>query len=216
MSWLLLVFVWIQIAGSSVLTGSISIPAKKFNIPESAVSRVLADARVTVVRQGSLIATATVAENGQFHVPSLQDGEYLVYTSHPALQFDPVALTVSGTEVTARSYDPVRAGHTPIAYPLKLVPTGFQSPYLPEEEFNVLHIFKNPMVIMGLVMLVLVWLMPKLQGNMSPEEMGNMRKELEQEGGIAASFLKNMIPNTPGSSAPVGGALPSIVGKKNQ
>jgi hypothetical protein len=60
--------------------------------------------------------------------------------------------------------------------------------------------------------------MPKLQGSMTPEEMGNMRKELEQEGGIAASLLKNMIPSAPGSA--VGGALPSIapssVGKKNQ
>jgi len=206
------------IEGEQVLTGSVSIPAKKFNVPESVVPRMLSDTRVSVVSKGSLVFTTTVAENGLFSLRTLLEGEYLVYTSHPVFQFDPVVVHVAENEISARSYDPVRTGHSPIPNPLRLVPTAFQSPYLPEEEFNVLDFFKNPMVIMGLVMLGIVWLMPKLQGSMTPEEMGNMRKELEQEGGIAASFLKNMIPSAPGSA--VGGALPSIapssVGKKNQ
>lgn len=204
-----------------VISGSISVPVKKYNIHESILPKFSAETRVTAVKQGSIIGSATVTTEGQFSIVGVPEGKYVIYTSHAFMQFDPVTVTISSDgNVRAQVYDALKNSSSPLpelGYPLKLVPSRIESPYLQEEEFNAFQIFKNPMVIMGLVMLGLVWLMPKMQGGMSPEEMSNMRKELEQEGGIAANLLKSMIPSSSssgGGGPVVGGSIPSLTSNK--
>jgi hypothetical protein len=152
-------------------------------------------------------------------VTDVAPGRYVAYFTHPFFRIDPVALDVTTESVNASIFDPVRTGSgAAIAHPLRVSPAAFQSPYVPEEEFNAFQILKNPMAIMGVVMLGLVWLMPKLQGGVSQEEMRDMRKSLEEDGGMAASFLKKMIPTESsgtGGQAAVG-AIPSIASKKQQ
>jgi hypothetical protein len=210
---ILLACLFLHIVNAKDIEGSISLPPKKkFHVPEGAVQRLLADARVSVVKDGSLITTVPVSTSGGFTIRSLDDGEYIVMATHPVLQFDPVLVTLNPENITARLHDLIRPISEDTAYPLKFVPVSIQSPYMQEEEFNIFQILKNPMVIMGLFMLVMVWLMPKMQAGLSPEEMSNMRRELEQEGGIAASLLKNMIPadKSGNGNSKVSGAIPSI------
>lgn len=197
---------------SHSISGTVSIPEKKFKVHESVTPQFLAETRVTVVKDGSIEGTAPVSTSGKFTVRSLAQGKYLVHTSHPYMHFDVVSVVIDETgQAGAFTYDGIRnTSSVPLGYPLSLVPVKIESPYLQEEEFNAFQIFKNPMVIMGLVMLGLVWLMPKMQGGMSPEDMSNMRKELEQEGGIAANLLKSMIPADKNGGKSVEGSIPSI------
>lgn len=180
-------------------------------------AKLFSDLRVVLVSKGNEIARTTPNKSGVFKLNFISTGHYIAYFSHPFLKIDPVSLEVNGDLVSASVYDPIKVGlGMAIAYPLKIAPSAFQSPFTAEEEFNAFQIFKNPMVIMGLLLVGLVWLMPKLQGEVSQEEMREMRKGLAEDGGLAASFLKNMIPAGP-SENPATENLPSLtLGKKNQ
>lgn len=175
--------------------------------------------RVQLVDNGVTVATATITTKGAFLVPEVTAGKYVAYFTHPFFRIEPIALHVEGSSVSASVFDTVRSGPgAALAYPLQIMPVAYQSPYVPEEEFNAFQILKNPMAIMGVVMLALVWLMPKLQGGVSSEEMKDMRKSLEEDGGMAANFLKKMIPSesSGSNSQPIGGSIPSIANKKQQ
>ena len=198
----------IIVTGVSI-QGKISL-AEKLGIPKQFdQSLFLADGRVMVHSSGKEISRTSVSKSGSFGF-DIEKGNYKIYFSHPFLRFDPIAITVTNdTGVTAYKFDPVRPSlDTPISLPLNIAPIGYQSPYTQVEEFNAWQIFKNPMVIMGLVMVVLVWLMPKLQGTMDPEEMKEMRKELESDSGFTANILKKMIPTNIDNSGGIN--LPSL------
>lgn len=210
------------LVSSYSISGSVDVPFKRFEISDLERMNIFGPGRVSAVREGHVVSTTALSKKGDFTIHSLTNaGRYTIVISHPSLRFDAVTVSVSSDgSIEASTYDELRAtGVKKIPYPLKLSAVAYQSPYSPEEEFNALQIFKNPMAIIGLVMLGLVYLMPKLQGNMSQEDMSNMRKELEEEGGFAANILKKMIPAEPtGSATTSAGAIPSIsnVGKKDQ
>ena len=185
-------------ASALSIEGRITIPTKLQLPANTDRGALFADTRVMVLRNGIEVTRTTVTSSGKFGARQIiEEGFYTVYFSHPFLRFDPVTVQVSAGAVSAFTYDPVRTGVAqPLAYPLAVVPLGVQSPYVLEEEFNAFQFLKNPMVIMGLVMVGLVWLIPKLQGSVSPEEMQEMRRGLEDETGLAAGLLKKMIPAT--------------------
>ena len=210
----LLVLVGSVNGGSATVQGAVKLDSKKLEISPSDFAWYFADLGIQVVRQGKIVRQALVDEKGAFSIRGLDhDGNYTLYFNHPRLLIAPVIATVTGTEIQAFTYDAIRSnGSVPIPHPLVIVPISNNSPYTPEEPFDALQLLKNPMLIMGLVMLGLVYLMPKMQGNMSPEEMREMRKGLEDEGGFAASLLKNMIPAgvDPSSHGAVKDSVPSI------
>ena len=201
------------------VTGSVTRNPKLEIPPHLARAADMTAGRVQMVKDGQVLAAGHVTSTGAFVITDVTNGDYLLYVTHPFFRIDPVSLKVEGNTVSASAYDTVRSDPgAALTYPLKLRPSAFQTPYVPEEEFNAFQILKNPMAIMGLVMLALVWVMPKLQGGVSADEMRDMRKSLEEDGGMAASFLKKMIPTESSGAAnqALGGAIPSIAAKKQQ
>ena len=202
------------IVGGANIQGVVKLDGKKLAIEREDLRDYLSDIGIQVVESGKIVREANVDENGKFIIHNVySDGNYTLYFNHQRLLIAPVIAVVEGKNVAGLSYDPLRSnGSVPIEYPFTNVPLSNNSPYVPEEPFDALQLLKNPMLIMGLVMVGMVYLMPKMQGNMSPEEMREMRKGLEDEGGFAASLLKNMIPAGGESSNPnaVGDNIPSI------
>ena len=198
------------------IDGTIKLDSKKLVISRNDFGSYFSDIGIRVVKQGQVVREALVDETGKFSVHGFDtDGNYTLYFTHPRLLISPVVAKVAGDELHAYTYDAIRSnGSVTMALPLVIVPVANNSPYVPEEPFDALQLLKNPMLIMGLVMVGLVYLMPKMQGNMSPEEMREMRKGLEDEGGFAASLLKNMIPAgaDPSYQAGLKDSLPSISG----
>lgn len=212
----------IAASSSTSIEGQVVLPAK-LGIPEWIdLAKFFSDARVVLVSQGKEVARTSPNQKGVFKLNNVIPGSYITYFPHPFLRIDPVFIDITGDRLKVSTYEPLKEGTgNPIALPLTITPSAFLSPYTAEEEFNALQIFKNPMVIMGLVLVGLVWLMPKIQGGVSPEDMREMRKGLAEEGGFAASILKNMIPADPSdSSAGKIDNIPSLVTppvvKKNQ
>jgi hypothetical protein len=204
---------FISAAAGTVIEGQVYLPLK-LNIPADYDKEELSElGRVMVLSNGEEVARTKIDREGKFSIPGIKKGNYKVYFSNPFLRIEPVTLEVSSGTVSAFSLDLEQPDkRKSLAYPLNIIPSAFQSPYTPEEEFNAFQFLKNPMVLMMLAMVVLVWLMPKLQGNVSPEDMAEMRRDLEQDSGFAASMLKKMMPADPsaGGIHNVGFNIPSL------
>lgn len=165
---------------------------------------------LTVLDNGSEVSSASVRKDGTFSIPiALQtNSNFTIYVSHPMLRFTPVVVRKSGQSYEAISHSLIAGAGDVLPYPLVLTAAEFASPYVPEESVDVLQLLKNPMVIMGLVMLAMVSIMPKLQNSVSQQEMREMRQGLEEDGGMAANLLKKMIPaDKPSASAGQGGGM---------
>ena len=198
------------IQGEMVLSDKLKIPQ------EFSRALIFNDARVVAVRNGAEVARTVVTGSGSFSLSDISDtGFFTVYFAHPMLVFEPVTVEVASSgQISAFTYDALAPSRkSPLPYPLRVIPVHFQMPYVPEEEFNAFQFLKSPMVIMGLVMLGLVWLLPKLQSGVSAEEMQEMRKDLENDDGITASFLKKMIPVSPDGDAAAALSIPSLGGE---
>ena len=170
------------------------------------MASLLSETTVSVLEKGREVSASHIDDFGKFSVPVADNGKYTLYFSHPTLELQPVVAVVDDDSVKGFRYDAIRTEESnEIPYPFVISPVSNNSPYVPEESFDALQVFKSPMVIMGLVMLVLVYVMPKLQGNMSPEEMQEMRRGMEEDGGFAANLLKSMIP-----AGSAGNSIPSL------
>ena len=199
------------------IEGQVKLP-DKLNIPTDYDKEELsALGRVMVLANGKEVSRTSVNRHGRFSVSDVKNGKYKLYFSNPLLRIEPVSLEISSGVVSVFTVNLEQPDDArPLPYPLIIIPTAFQSPYTPEEEFNAFQFLKNPMVIMMLVMVVLVWLMPKLQGNVSPEDMAEMRRDLDQDSGFAASMLKKMMPSDPSSGGSVGLNIPSIASENKK
>jgi hypothetical protein len=90
----------------------------------------------------------------------------------------------------------------PIPYPLQLRPDAAISHFAAREPFDVMSYLKQPMVIMVLIMGFMALVMPKLMGNMSPEELAEMRRMQSQ------MSISKLISGATGAPAPAQGRAP--------
>lgn len=82
--------------------------------------------------------------------------------------------------------DPLyRKSHQRLKVPFGLAPSGVQGYYKEREQFRILPLFTSPMVLIGLFAFGAMFILPKLQPQLSPEEIA----AIKEEGGIAAKFL---------------------------
>jgi hypothetical protein len=66
-----------------------------------------------------------------------------------------------------------------VPYPLLLEPKGKAQYFVPREEYNMMSILKNPMVMIMLAFGVMAFLLPKMA---DPEQMKEMREQMEELG----------------------------------
>jgi len=116
-----------------------------------------------------------------------------------------VRLHLRGHSLTSTLASPV------LPYPLVAAPSGKQMFYTEPESFNIKALLANPMILMGGVGLLLMFVVPKLQAQLDPEAQAEMRasqaamqKKMAafQSGDIGALFREDRpAPSKPGSSA---------------
>eukprot|EP01054_Gregarina_sp_Poly1_P002322 Gregarina_sp_Poly_1__2321@NODE_161_length_12274_cov_73_089211_g143_i0_p8_GENE_NODE_161_length_12274_cov_73_089211_g143_i0NODE_161_length_12274_cov_73_089211_g143_i0_p8_ORF_typecomplete_len227_score30_99DUF2012/PF09430_10/2_4e12CarbopepD_reg_2/PF13715_6/0_0012CarboxypepD_reg/PF13620_6/0_0045_NODE_161_length_12274_cov_73_089211_g143_i055916271 len=121
-----------------------------------------------------------VDSSGDFELPTLEKGEYLLEVEHIAYKFQPVLISVDQETSIFKVewHTGVRhiSGYLPT---LTLRPERFDSPYPTPEGFNVFKYLKNPMVIMLLVTGFLGVVMPRL---MDADAMAELRQEQAGDG----------------------------------
>ncbi|KAI0651776.1 hypothetical protein C8Q79DRAFT_57498 [Trametes meyenii] len=144
-----------------------------------------------------------VTRDGSFVIPDVPAGTYVLSVLAHDHQFDQLRIDVfeADTLPEVRPYfpgtplSPAAAGTLP--YPPVLGAKGRHDYFVPREAFNVLAMFKNPMMMMMLGAGVLVLLMPTMMKNMDPEvmedfkerhaKMTNIQNSL-QSGDLASGF----------------------------
>eukprot|EP00922_Rhytidocystis_sp_ex-Travisia-forbesii_P033598 GHVS01049910.1.p1 GENE.GHVS01049910.1~~GHVS01049910.1.p1 ORF type:complete len:244 (+),score=39.01 GHVS01049910.1:133-864(+) len=131
-------------------------------------------------------------KDGKFSINSVPVGSYLLTVVHPILVFQPLLVEVGlrhpvmKISVSLYSVEHGKGASSP--YPLMLLPVGQQTYFTRREEFNLLALVKNPMMLIGLVCMGLMVLLPKLQNTLDPEALNEMTQAGGAlGGGMAAS-----------------------------
>jgi hypothetical protein len=68
-----------------------------------------------------------------------------------------------------------------IPHPLELTAHASYQYYEPRQGFSILGIFKNPMLLMMLVMGGMMFIMPKMMENLDPEQKEMMQRQMEMQ-----------------------------------
>ncbi len=89
-----------------------------------------------------------------------------------------------------------------MSHPLQLRPVSSAEYFQKRAPYNVWGIFKNPMVLMIGVTLIMVVVFPRLMNNMSPEEKEEMQRMQSQ-----MSFSNLLQGKFPSTDAPADGAI---------
>ena len=121
-----------------------------------------------------------VYPNGVFKFTNVPAGRYILTVDDIDHFFDPIAVEVvrKGDKegVRAFKYDSKNGKGKNIKHPVYIVPQAPKQYYEIKQPFNILDLFKNPMAIMTIVSLGLVFMMNKMPkpSKEEMEAMGNM------------------------------------------
>ena len=69
----------------------------------------------------------------------------------------------------------------PISHPLELTAHASYQYYEPRQGFSIFALFKNPMLLMMLVMGGMMFMMPKMMENLDPEQKQQMQRQMEMQ-----------------------------------
>ncbi|CAM0135778.1 unnamed protein product [Umbelopsis sp. WA50703] len=119
-----------------------------------------------------------IRKNGKFVFPDVPNGSYFLEIQSvnyifPKLRVDinddgvKGAYSVLGSEWDSTGYE--------VAYPFVLKAKA-ETEYFMAKGFNVMNMFKNPMLIMMGVSAVMLFAMPKMMANINPEDMEDFNK----------------------------------------
>ncbi|CAD7961562.1 unnamed protein product [Amoebophrya sp. A120] len=135
---------------------------------------------------------------GEFEITDVLTGEpnYSLDIVHPILWFDPVLIDVghvsdaesdSMPKITPYLSDALYGKGKKLKYPLELAPSNVKMYFEEREDFNILSLFKSPMVLMMAFMFGFVYLMPKLMPQMDEQDVKAVR---EGQGGSGAGAAR--------------------------
>ncbi|CAE6488397.1 unnamed protein product [Rhizoctonia solani] len=164
-----------------------------------------------VVLDGGLYSGG-VRRSGEFTIPGVADGAYILSVLAPDHAFDFVRIDVNNNTVSAHPHvlgTPFELSVTgpTLSYPLTLSPRSKNVYFVPREGFNLAGMFQNPMMLMMVVTGVMVMFMPKLMDSMSEETKQELQQKQQDMFGIT---------NAPASGLPkdldVGSARAALTG----
>ncbi|KAI5056732.1 hypothetical protein GOP47_0028550 [Adiantum capillus-veneris] len=120
---------------------------------------------------------AFIRPDGYFAFYGISAGTHLLEVIAPGYIFSPVRVDVS-----ARLNGQLQATLTEtrriLSPPLVLEPLREETYFEKREPFSLMGLLKSPMGLMVAFMAVAVFLLPKLMGNIDPEEMRRMQEDM--------------------------------------
>lgn len=108
-------------------------------------------------------------EDGSFEVENLPSDSYVVEVTHPHYMYDPIRVDITSKgKIRSRRVNNLQPSLVQtLDYPLQFRPKSLRNYFIPRETWRVMDLLFNPMVIMMVVPLVIIWLLPKM---MNPQE----------------------------------------------
>lgn len=117
-------------------------------------------------------------EDGSFEVDNVPSDSYVVEVTHPKYIYEParVDITTRG-KIRARRVNYFQPALVQtIDYPLTFRPKSLHNYFLPRETWRIMDLIFNPMVMMMVVPLIIIWLLPKM---MNPQEAQTQRDTVQ-------------------------------------
>lgn len=117
-------------------------------------------------------------EDGSFEVDDLPPDSYVVEVTHPKYIYEPIRVDITSKgKIRARRVNYIQPPLVQtVDYPLRFRPKSLHNYFLPRETWRVVDLLFNPMVIMMVVPLVIIWLLPKM---MNPQEVQTQRESMQ-------------------------------------
>lgn len=122
--------------------------------------------------------------DGTFAFYNVPPGVHLVDVYSHELMFGQVKIQLLEDSMDAPKcieYAYPGANKQPIAHPLVLTASASYEYFEQRPGFSIFSLLKNPMLLMMVFSVGLMYLMPKMMENMDPEEQERMRKQMEMQ-----------------------------------
>jgi hypothetical protein len=142
----------------------------------------------------SLNSTRLTLNDGSFSTYTLPDGSFVFYHVPPGVHlldvqsrehhFSQVKIQILEDAMDSPKcieYVYPGAPKQSIPHPLELTAHASYQYYEPRQGFSLLAIFKNPMLLMMLVMGGMMFIMPKMMEGLDPEQKEQMQRQLEMQ-----------------------------------
>lgn len=119
-----------------------------------------------------------VRADGRFAIHNVARGSYVAQAVSSTLVFEPLRVEISAKgNMRARQLNNLRPSAVVIhKYPLEFKAIGQPRYFQKREQFNVLDMMKNPMVLMMVLPILILAVLPKMVNSQDPE----VRKEMEE------------------------------------
>ncbi|CAL1695997.1 unnamed protein product [Somion occarium] len=160
-----------------------------------------------VLDNGNLYGSVT--RNGQFVIPEVPSGTYILSVVAHDHAFERLRIDVLDTDTLpeVRPYVPGTPLSPPspvtLPYPITLIPRARYDYYTPQESFNLVGMFQNPMMLLMLGTGVLMLAMPYIMKNMDPEVLQEFKERQAKITDIQSSIQNGDLKT--GLSAMMGG-----------
>eukprot|EP00921_Rhytidocystis_pertsovi_P024771 GHVQ01039870.1.p1 GENE.GHVQ01039870.1~~GHVQ01039870.1.p1 ORF type:complete len:249 (-),score=30.58 GHVQ01039870.1:190-936(-) len=169
------------------------------HMPDSATSRCF------VTLNGGQYQT-TPNRDGSFFFNGVAVGQYILEVHHPHFAFRPLfvecSLRQSVVTTTAYMHTIEHGRGQKVFYPLQIAAAATHHYFQVREEFNILALVRNPMILIGLVGMGLMLLLPKLQNSIDPEALQELGQGAPGGGGgdsgeAASKFVQSLVNRAP-------------------
>jgi hypothetical protein len=118
-------------------------------------------------------------EDGTFEVDNLPPDSYVVEVTHPRFIYEPIRVDITSKgRIRARRVNHIQPALVQtLDYPLIFKPRSLHNYLLPRETWRIMDLLLNPMVIMMILPLGIIWLLPKM---MNPQEVQSQRESMPE------------------------------------
>ncbi|PVF97609.1 hypothetical protein CPB86DRAFT_706721 [Serendipita vermifera] len=130
--------------------------------------------------------SSSVTRNGDFIIPHVEPGTYILQVLAPSHYFDQfrIDVLVDSDLPEVRPYTPGTPLNPPamvtLPYPLRLQAKRKLDFFIPKESFNLLGMLKNPMMLMMIVTAGMVMGVPYLMKNLDPETLKEITEQQQK------------------------------------
>ncbi|KAK9452369.1 uncharacterized protein V1518DRAFT_425315 [Limtongia smithiae] len=155
-----------------------SAPPLSFSASTVVLLQSLAESHATYLR-----APVDAAET-PFVFVNVSTGSYALSVVSPEHIFPVLRVDVGDADVqvymSSRASEFASKGPR-VSYPIELKPIAKAVYYQPRQGFNVLKLFKNPMLLISLVTMVIVFAVPKIMNAIDPETLKEIQEQQKQK-----------------------------------
>ncbi|KAH8410156.1 hypothetical protein KR009_007098, partial [Drosophila setifemur] len=172
------------------IEGTILAPDIKLNLPETWMSEISLS-----INNGEF--KGFVRLDGRFLISAVPNGSHVLHVDHPDVHFHQVRVEITGKgKYRARKVNYIQPSVvTQLAYPLRLQPIGRRRYFLNRQQWQIVDVILNPMILVLVVPVILMMVVtrvmsdPEAKMELESISMPKIMSDVPDFGDMLSSFL---------------------------